>query len=292
MTSCKRVVALILAGLAASASVFAGLFVYFGWYDVSATRPHTAPVHRLLDIALARSVAVRADNIPIPDLSDNTRIQNGFELFRAHCVQCHGAPGLAPEPYALGLNPAPAALVASARERSASEIFWIVREGIKMTGMPAWRYRLTDTQMWDVVAFMGVLPTLSPLEYRDWDDKARRRSPPAEVETATRLAQQPANTTRIGDVSAGRQALQQYLCTTCHVIPDVAGAIHHVGPTLAGIATRPYIAGVLPNTHDNMRRWLMAPTTIKPGTAMPDLGIGEQDARDIAAFLATLSEPE
>ncbi|CAM4015218.1 c-type cytochrome [Bordetella muralis] len=285
MRGCIRIVVRALGALAVCAFILAGLVVYFGWYDVSATRPHTPPIHRLLDIALARSVAVRADQIQVPPLDAETRIQNGFELFRAHCVQCHGAPGTAPAPYALGLNPAPASLVASARDRPAAEIYWIVREGIKMTGMPAWKYRLTDTQMWDVVAFMRVLPALSPVAYRQWDEKPARLSPRAASQDPTATGD-----SRIGDVTAGRQAVEQYLCATCHVIPDVVGASHHVGPPLAGIAQRPFIAGVLSNNPENMRLWLMAPTTIKPGTAMPDLGISGQDARDIAAFLTTLSE--
>jgi len=275
----KRLVALTVTGLTGCMLLAAGLVIYFGWYDVSATLPHTPAVHRMMDFALRRAVAVRADNIQAPDLEERTRIASGFELFRAQCVQCHGAPGVSPAPYALGLNPAPASLVATARTRPATEIFWIIREGIKMTGMPAWKYRLTDTQMWDVVAFMRVLPTLTPVAYRQWDEQSPPRSPPSVSNDAA----------RIGDASAGRAALSQYLCATCHAIPEVAGASHHVGPSLAGIATRPFIAGVLNNTPENMRRWLMAPTTIKPGTAMPDLGIGAQDARDIAAFLETLS---
>lgn len=282
MTSCKRVVALTIVGLTTAALLVAGSVIYVGWYDISATRPHTAAVNQLIETTLTRSVSVRAKSIRVPNLDDPADIQDGFGLYRAHCVQCHGAPGVAPEPYALGLNPAPASLVESARERSAGEVFWLIRQGIKMTGMPAWQYRLTDHQIWDVVAFMRVLPTLSPTDYRQWDERSTQPTPQAA----------PLDAPRMGDAMAGRQALQQYMCVTCHVIPDVVGASSHVGPSLAGIATRPYIAGVLSNTPENMRRWLMAPTDIKPGTAMPDLGVSEQDARDITTFLNTLSEPD
>lgn len=282
MMSCMRVVALSFVGLATAALLVAGSAIYFGWYDVSATRPHTAAVNQLIETALTRSVSVRAKSIRVPNLDDPADIQDGFGLYRAHCVQCHGAPGVAPEPYALGLNPAPASLVESAHERSAGEVFWLIRQGIKMTGMPAWQYRLTDDQIWDVVAFMRVLPTLSPIDYGQWDERSTQPAP----QTA------PADAPRMGDAMAGRQALQQYMCVTCHVIPDVVGASSHIGPSLAGIATRPYIAGVLSNTPENMRRWLMAPTAIKPGTAMPDLRVSEQDARDITTFLNTLSAPD
>jgi cytochrome c1 len=70
----------------------------------------------------------------------------------------------------------------------------------------------------------------------------------------------------------------------------VPGAWNYVGPALDQMGERAYIAGVLPNTPDNMERWLRDPAAVKPGTAMPDLGVSEQDARDIAAFLRTLPD--
>ncbi|SSW67145.1 Cytochrome c oxidase subunit 2 [Achromobacter veterisilvae] len=265
---------------AAGAVALGSAAVYWGWYDVSATGSHTIPVYELLDTAQTRSVQRRSTDLVVPDLDAPGRVQNGFGLFRTHCVQCHGAPGIAPEPFALGLNPAPAALVATARDRPAADIFWIVRQGVKMTGMPAWRYRLTDTEIWNVVAFMRVLPSLSPEAYQERAGGAKPSRPEEQAK--------PAPDMRVGDAAAGRDALSQYLCATCHVIPGVAGARHHVGPPLAGIASRPYIAGTLPNTPTNMQRWLRQPARVKPWTAMPDLGLTGQDARDIAAFLYTL----
>jgi len=275
-----KVAGLTILACAAGGAALGALAVYRGWYDVSATGSHTAPVHDLLDVAQTRSVQRRAARIEVPSLDEANRIRNGQELYRTHCVQCHGAPGIAPEPYALGLNPAPAALVATARDRPAADIFWIIRQGIKMTGMPAWRYRLKDEEIWDVVAFMRILPALSPDSYRQEAGGAAAPLPDAAAPTE--------EDRRLGDAAAGRDALQQYLCATCHVIPGVAGAKHHVGPTLAGIAERPYIAGTLPNTPANLQRWLREPGSIKPGSAMPDLGLSGQDARDIAAFLYTL----
>jgi mono/diheme cytochrome c family protein len=280
MMSATRIAVLAVAAAGALAGLAGGAVVYFGWYDVSATSPHTMAVHHLMDTAMARSVKARAADVQAPDLHGEARIQNGARLYRTHCVQCHGAPGIAPQPYALGLNPAPAALVATARTRPAAEIFWITQQGIKMTGMPAWQYRLTDDQIWDVVAFLRVLPLLSPADYRDRDDGL----PPAEP---TPVAP---GSLRIGDAAAGKKALQQYLCVTCHAIPGVTGAWNHVGPSLAGMADRPYIAGVMVNTPENLQRWLREPGAVKAGTAMPDVGVSEQDARDIAQFLNTLSD--
>jgi cytochrome c2 len=91
-----------------------------------------------------------------------------------------------------------------------------------------------------------------------------------------------------GDPERGQQILRAYGCQACHTIPGVAGANATVGPPLTNWADRHYIAGNLPNTPDNLIRWLQQPQEIEPGTAMPDLGITEQDAQDISAYLYTL----
>ncbi|HWK71074.1 MAG TPA: c-type cytochrome [Burkholderiaceae bacterium] len=286
MTTWKRVAGITLAASAAAAALLGGAAVYIGVYDVSATSQHTAFVYHLLETSLRRSVKLRTSGMEVPALDDRDRIINGFRHFRAQCVQCHGAPGVAPQPFALGLTPAPASLVDAARHWPAAEVYWIVRNGIKMSGMPAWQYRLSDDEIWDVVAFMKALPALSPADYAMWSDE---HAPlPARDETPPASAPEP----RLGDAAAGRKALQQYVCVTCHAIPGIVGANKHVGPPLAGIADRQYIAGVLPNTPANMLRWLRDPTKVDPLSAMPDLGVSEQDAQDIAAFLYTLRDGE
>lgn len=286
MTTWKRVAGITLALSAATAAIVGGAVVYIGLYDVSATSQHTAPVYHLLEASLRRSVKLRTSGMEVPALEDPDRTVRGFRHFRAHCVQCHGAPGVAPQPFALGLTPAPASLVEAARQWPAAEAYWIIRNGIKMSGMPAWRYRLSDEEIWDIVAFMKVLPALSPADYQSWD---RRHAPmPDQEAEAADTSQEP----RLGEAVAGRKALQQYLCATCHAIPGIVGANRHVGPPLAGIADRRYIAGVLPNTPANMLRWLRDPKKVDPLSAMPDLGVSEQDARDIAAFLYTLTDGE
>ncbi|MDX3983648.1 MAG: c-type cytochrome [Achromobacter sp.] len=326
-----RIAAWCVAALAGAGAAAGSAVVYFGWYDVSATGPHTMPVYALLDVASTRSVKLRSADIKVPDLDSPQRIRRGDALYRAHCAQCHGGPGQAPESYALGLNPPPPPLVTSARERPAAEVFWIIRQGIKMTGMPAWQYRMTDEQIWDVVGYLRVLPTLSAQQYRDAAPPGDPASGGASSASIAPTEAQPsgvragdrrmgdtgvgemgvgnmpagdmgaggmraggmrAGDMRLGDAKAGRDALQQYLCVTCHAIPGVPGARHYVGPSLDGMADRSRIAGVVPNSPDSMQQWLLDPQRIKPGTAMPALGLREQDARDIAAFLQTLSNVE
>lgn len=93
-----------------------------------------------------------------------------------------------------------------------------------------------------------------------------------------------------GQPSRGRAAIEYYGCGACHEIPGVDDARGLVGPPLGNIADRSYLAGQLPNTPDNMIRWVRAPQSIESGTAMPDLNVNERDARDIAAYLYTLRQ--
>jgi putative membrane protein len=91
-----------------------------------------------------------------------------------------------------------------------------------------------------------------------------------------------------GEPGRGKKVIQQYGCGTCHTIPGIRGANALVGPSLEQIASRMYIAGVLPNTPENMLRWLQNPPAVDPLTAMPNLGVTEADARDMAGYLYTL----
>ncbi len=91
-----------------------------------------------------------------------------------------------------------------------------------------------------------------------------------------------------GNAALGQQAIQQVGCGTCHTIPGVPGAGATVGPVLAGLSRRSFIAGELPNTPENLAQWIQHPQAIKPGTAMPDMGVDESTAKNIVAYLYTL----
>lgn len=141
-------------------------FIYSGLYNVPATQQHTAPVYWVLNTALTRSVKRNAQDIQVPDLSDEAMIRRGLAHYQNRCLQCHGAPGLPPDDFAKGLTPVANRLVQTAREWQPAEIFWVVKHGIKMTGMPAWDYRLADEEIWAIVAFVMQMPRLSPIEYQ------------------------------------------------------------------------------------------------------------------------------
>src|SRR5579862_8254252 len=139
--------------------------VYWGAYDVAADVPHTAPVHWLLTVARDRAVAVRARGIEVPpNLQDTMRVIVGAGLYDDMCRTCHLAPGAEKTEISQGLEP-PAPALDSTRDRTPAEDFWIIKHGVKMTGMAAWGKTHPDSLIWDMVAFLQKLPTVSPSRY-------------------------------------------------------------------------------------------------------------------------------
>ena len=269
--------------LTAVAASVAALVIYSGAYNVSATTQHWQPVYTLLSTTLRYSVQMRARQIETPMLTDPQRIVGGALLFNAKCVQCHGAPGVAPGDIGKSMQPLPGPLVDALQRWRPREIYWLTRHGIKMSGMPAWEFRLSDAQMWDVVAFVQHMPGVTPQAYAQAiEGSLQVGKTAASPSMAVQIISRPA------DAARGKQAMYQYACITCHTIPGVVGSSPNVGPPLAGLARRTQVAGRLANTPDNLVQWLRYPQTVKPLTAMPDLGVTESDARDMAAFLATL----
>jgi len=268
----------------------ASAFVYSGLYNLAATDQHTAPVFWLLNTVMRRAVHHHARDIAAPRLDDPALIARGRVLYRAECARCHGAPGVAPEAFALGLRPPPANLANAALEWQAPDLFWTIKKGLKLTGMPAWEFRLPDEALWTIVAYVQWMPYESPRAYED----ALRASGQAQAaDRSASFVRDPSASSvelraRPGNAERGRHVLQQYACVTCHEIPGVVGASIPVGPPLDHMARRAFIAGVIQNTPQNMVRWLQAPKQFVPGGAMPNLGVAEQDATDMAAYLLSL----
>ena len=267
-------------------------FIWTGLYNVGATHQHLQPVYSVLEIAMRRSVRLHARNIKPPPLEDETMIRRGATCFHDKCVQCHGAPGVAQGDIGKSMQPLPGPLVDATLNFHARELYWITRHGIRLSGMPAWQFRLADGEIWDVVAFLQRLPNLTPQAYAEmaqWQPaNGDARQAPGQGVIASCGRDANAATTRAPDVARGKQALYQYACSTCHTIPGVTGSSPNVGPPLAGIASRTLIAGKLSNTQGNMVLWLRGPSAVKPHTAMPDLRVTREDAADMAAYLATL----
>jgi cytochrome c1 len=169
------------------------------------------------------------------------------------------------------------------RRWTTAQVYWIISNGVKMTGMPAWRTRLSDDDVWAVTAFVARLPALSKQDYAALAGAARAAEQvvvaPARADAGRDYAFTAVSAAR------GRVAIPQYGCQSCHVIPGIVGGRVAVGPPLDHYGARLYIAGHLPNTPENLVRWLRSPDAVKPQTTMPNLGLGERDAADIAAYL-------
>lgn len=277
------VVAATTAALGLGAAVVAAAMVFGGLYDVASTTQHWQPTYSIVETAMRQSVRLRARDIAEPPLADEAMALRGAGCFRDKCVQCHGAPGVAQDDIGKSMQPLPGPLVDARRHWRARELYWLTRNGIRMSGMPAWEFRLREEELWELVAFMQRLPDLDAAHYADW----MRRAPPEPACGGPAPAEAAAGSGPI-DLERGRVALHQHACSACHVIPGVTGGQVHVGPPLDGIATRRLIAGTLPNTPQNMARWIMHTQQVKPGTAMPQLGVGAREAREMAAYLATL----
>jgi len=282
-----KTVLLTIAALGLAGAAAGALVVYGGLYNVAATVQHTQPVYSLLETAMHQSVKLRARNIETPKLDDERLVMRGAACFRDKCVQCHGAPGVAQGDIGKSMQPLPGPLVDARHHWKPRELYWLTKHGIKMSGMPAWEYRLSEEELWSVVAFLARLPDLTPQQYAEATRFDATGAQGASTGSACGAAPDGASV-RVGDADRGKRALHQYACSACHTIPGVTSSSPHVGPPLAGIGGRTLIAGKLANTPDNMVRWLRHTREVDPLTAMPELGVTEQDARDIAAYLATL----
>ncbi len=142
-------------------------FAYSGVYKVAADEPHWRVTHWLLETTRTESIESELGQVTVPDTLDSAeRIRKGAIAYADMCQVCHLAPGLSPTPLHLGLNPkAPRLAEAGSHQHAPDYLFWIVKHGIKMTGMPAWGETHTDEELWDVVAFLQKLPELNQLEY-------------------------------------------------------------------------------------------------------------------------------
>jgi mono/diheme cytochrome c family protein len=155
-------VAVLMIGLLILASI---LYIWSGSYNIAATEPHFEFVHRGLAMIRDRSIEVRAGKTEAHRVESATAIA-GFRPYHEMCSICHAAPGLEADPIQEGLNPKPPLLTSeSVQRRSDTELFWIVKHGIKMTGMPAFGPTHQDKELWQIVGFIRRLPQIKAEEY-------------------------------------------------------------------------------------------------------------------------------
>lgn len=136
-------------------------------YNVAATAPHTALVRVILNWTMRNSVRVHAGN-ESPETWSEDQARKGFKDYDAMCVICHSAPGKERSYISKGLRPEPPNLAETSERWSSAELFWIIKNGVKMTAMPAFGPTHQDEQIWNIVAFIRRLPQLRLSNLRRW----------------------------------------------------------------------------------------------------------------------------
>jgi mono/diheme cytochrome c family protein len=147
------------------AFIFAALLVNSGVYNIGADDHHTKFVFAVLEQLRNRSIAVRSNSIEAQFVEDPERISVGAQRYSALCVGCHLAPGVTKSDVRQGLYPHPPSL-AQEEVQPAQRTFWVIKHGIKMSGMPAWGKTIDDATIWDLVAFVRKLPDMTPETYQ------------------------------------------------------------------------------------------------------------------------------
>ncbi|MEX0735265.1 MAG: cytochrome c [Steroidobacteraceae bacterium] len=144
----------------------AGVFIWSGVYNIAADDPHWPLTARLMETVRNRSIAAQASGIVVPTLDDESMIRAGAGNYDAMCAACHLQPGVERSEASAGLYPAPPNLTRR-RTDDAARAFWVIKHGIKMSGMPAWGKSMEDEHIWGMVAFLRQLPAISPERYRE-----------------------------------------------------------------------------------------------------------------------------
>jgi len=160
----RTIVTLVAAGAVGSAALLAG--AYSGLVNVGADDPHFPAVHAFLTMARERSIEVRSRNIEVPKLDDQALIRAGAGNYNAMCIGCHLAPGVAKTELSQALYPAPPNLSEVGIDGSPAATFWVIKHGIKASGMPAWGTSMGDEYIWGMVAFINQLPKMDVAQYQ------------------------------------------------------------------------------------------------------------------------------
>ncbi len=159
----------LIGALAIIGAIGAANYLFGGFYSVAQVE-EKGVVAWALDSVRAASVARHASDAPPNSLDDAATAQAGARAYATiGCVNCHGGPGVGWAKFSEGLQPVPADLKKMATARTPSELFWVVKNGIKMTGMPSFGAAgATDQQIWTIVAFIRKWPSLSDADYKAW----------------------------------------------------------------------------------------------------------------------------
>ncbi|MBD3383084.1 MAG: cytochrome c [candidate division Zixibacteria bacterium] len=167
----KTIIAILIVIVILAGAVF--FYINSGWYNISANSKHNGLTLRLIETTKDRSIHHHAEDTVLSNLQDSSMLLSGFKYYDSLCLPCHGAIGISRERFALGMYPLPPELIEEVGEWSPAELFWITKNGIKLTGMPAFGELLGDQDIWSLVAFMQKLPEMSYYDYQRFRTEGR-----------------------------------------------------------------------------------------------------------------------
>ena len=153
-------------------------FVKSGVFNVGASSPHTKFTQWITHETMIQSVRRHASSVSPPPSFTAAQVVAGFCAYQVHCVACHGAAAVARKQWAGGMEPAPPYLLDVQQRFTREQLFWFVKNGIKMTGMPSWGGSMSDPEIWSVVAWLEISPKLPPQTYVQWSNEHRCRGYP------------------------------------------------------------------------------------------------------------------
>jgi mono/diheme cytochrome c family protein len=163
----------LIGALAIVVAVAAGVYFFGGFYSVAANQEDPAVVKWALTNVRTASINRHAADAPPIPLDNPANIQAGARAFQTRgCWTCHGAPGVEWAKFSEGLQPDPPDLKEVVNDRRPNELFWVIKNGINMTGMPSFgKIEVPDQEIWTIVAFLKKLPSVSEADYKNWTGK-------------------------------------------------------------------------------------------------------------------------
>jgi len=177
---CMRVLSAI-GALAIVVGLAGAIYFFGGFYSVAGTKEDPAAVTWALTQVRTASINRHANHIPPASLNEAATVQAGARAYATFgCANCHGAPGVPWQKYSEGLHPDPPDLKDVANDLSAAQLFWVIKNGINMTGMPSFEQAgAKDDQIWSIVAFVKKLPGVSDADYKSWTAASESPNPAA-----------------------------------------------------------------------------------------------------------------
>ena len=137
-----------------------------GLFDARASTPHNPIVAWAAHTTMIHAMKRMSQGVDPPPAFTPAQTIAGMHLYEQQCMMCHGGPGVPRADWVQGMNPAPPFLLDVSRRFTSGQLFWLVKNGVKMTGMPAWGLSDDDGRIWDVVAFLEAMPEIKPADFQ------------------------------------------------------------------------------------------------------------------------------